>query len=468
MAAKWESIELSAKFFTNVGETVLRKANAAIENAFINESGGQTRFPGMREFCPLAGMAPTYLFDWEGDLIAVSNSRVYRIDRQANATDVTGVPLSGGYRPIFDKTPNELVIAAGAEILRLGSNLTEILSENAPLATHVGYIDDFLIAIEVDSGRWFHCTAGNFRQWDPIDVFLANSKPDNINGLLITPYREIIVTGLDSIEQYERLPSGSSTPFFRRWTTGEGVLAPYTLLAADQGTWGVNKRFEFVRFTGQVSEPRSDDIGKTLQAVDNWTDAWSVEMLIVGQKFLLLQIPHATNPYGTAGITALYEYRQKKWHSLYGWSAESVPTRWPGWSYTEMWGRHFVGGNGKVLELVDGLHTNDGEVQRMLGRTAHLDAWGESRVNNVRARLKRGVGGYNDDEPPKFGLRCIRDNNQPTRTRYKSLGRAGDKNMTVEFGGMGCAHTWQFEWVCTDPVDVELVSLEALVERVGR
>src|SRR3990172_7952291 len=100
----WKKIPIDTKLFTNVRETALTKANAAIETAFINEAGGHTRFPGLVEFLTLPGgsQAPTYPAEWQGNLIAVSNSRIYQIDQSGNVVDVTGVPLSGDVRPIFD------------------------------------------------------------------------------------------------------------------------------------------------------------------------------------------------------------------------------------------------------------------------------------------------------------------------------------------------------------------------------
>ena len=469
MPGRWENVPIGEKLFTNVGETVLRKSNAAVENAFYNEASGITRFPGMVQFAELAANSPTYLHEWEGDLIAVSNSRIYKITKDGTATDVTVIPLSGNFRPIFDRTTNELVIAAGAEILRFDGKTTELLSDNAPRSTHVQFIDDFLLAVEVDTGVFFHCAAGDFRSWDPIDVFAANSKPDQLNGMIVTPYREVILTGVDSIEQFNRLNSGTS-PFYRRWSVGEGIKAPYTLAAFDQGVWGIDKKSTLNRFTGQISDPRSDDIGRTLEGVKNWTDAWGAEVNLLGQKFYLLQIPNSENIYGNNGITALYDIRQKKWFSLYGWDTkEFTPARWPGWSYYKMWERHFVGGNGKVLELKDGVYRNDGVKQRALGRTAHIDSWGECSVDNVRIRVKRGIGLSDDPdaEQPTMYLTCVKDNKYRTRKIPKSLGGPGDTTMTLEFGRMGMANTWQFEWEIDADCEFEIVNMQALVQSVG-
>ena len=469
MAGQWTQIDLSAKLFQNIEEGALRKSAAALENCFITEAGGHSRFPGLKPFVSIPGNAPVYVWPWSApysDLVAVSNSRVYRIDQGGNATDVTGVPVSGGSRVIFDETDQELVMAAGAEIIRLAESKTEILSPDAPLASHVGFINGYLLAVEIHSGRFWWSNANAFRTWDNLDTFSVDGKPDEINGMVISPFLEVLLSGRNSLEQFEQLPNGT-TPFYRRWAVGEGIVAPYTLVCVDAGTFGINATYEFVRMTGQVSQPIGDDLHWTFEKVDNWDGAWSVEIQIKGQKFILLQMPNASNAYGTKGITCLFDYRQKKWYNLYGWE-NGMPAKWPGCSYAEIWGRRFVGAQGKILEFDAGVYQNDGEVQRLLGRTAPFDTWGPSSVNNVRMRVKRGVGVDYDENnpPPMIALRCIRDGVRMTKWKYKSLGRPGDNYNTIQFGAMGSAHsTWQFEWMVTDPVSIDIVKLEAEVQQ---
>lgn len=456
---KWYDVPIKSKLFKNVPETILTNSNAALENCYQAENGAHVRFPGLKPFCEVEGISPVYLHDWKGDLAAVSNGKVYRVDRKGTVNNVTGVPVSGGRRPVFDKTDDELLMAAGGPIIRLAGTETEVLAEEAPNTTHVGFVDGYVVAIEEDSGRFYHAEAGTPRVWNPLDVFAAESRPDDANALAVTPRRELLICGLDSIEQYERLPSGT-VPFFRRGTVGEGVFSPYTLVTADNGAWVVNKEREFVRFAGQVSDVASDYINQSLEDIDDWTEAWADLFHTQGQKFIILQMPNATNSYGTKGVTALYDYRQSRWFNLFGWDDENgTPIRWPGWSYHKMWGREFVGCNGKILELDRDTHTNDGQTQRMLGRTGHIDKWGEVSVDNLRIRIKRGVVGSNDADPV-ISVRAIRDNGKPTRWKSKGLGKAGDRTMNIEFGGMGWAHAWQFEYMVTDACDVQLVSMQ--------
>lgn len=466
MAGKWRDVPFAEKLFTNVKEAVLTKASAALENCFINEAGGHSRFPGLTQRIELGGAARVYLSEWQGDLMAESGGRLHRINRSLTAEDITGVPVSGGRRTIFAEGDGELLMAAGGPIVRFAGAQTEVLSADAPEATHVGYLDGYVLANEKDSGRFQHSAANDSKTWDPLDVFAANGNPDNVTSLAVTPYRELLVCGVKSVEQYERLPTGD-IPFFRRWAVGEGIFAPYTLVADKDGNWGVNDKYEFVRFTGQTSQSVGDDLGLTFEGVDDWTDAWAVQMNLRGQKFILLQIPRATNVYGTQGITALHDYRQGKWYSLYGWDdALALPARWPGWSYQQIWGRHFVGGEGKIYELDASVFQNAGKVQRMMGRTAHVDSFGEVSIDNVRMRVKRGVVGPNADIPV-LSLRCLKDNRTWTRWVRKSLGRSGDTDMFIEFGPMGQCSTMQFEWEITDQCEVEAVKLQVQLSPLG-
>lgn len=462
----WKPLPFSAKLLTNVKEAVLTNRGAAAENCFANDVGGFSRFPGLKDFSTLTGENPTYLHEWQGNLIGVTSGLVYRVNKAGVAENVTDTPVAGGQRVSFARTDDELMMAAGAQIVRLAAARTEVLSEDAPLSTHVGYLDGFAIAIERGSGRFAHSETGEFRSWDPLDTFAASGKPDDLNAMLVTGFRELILTGVESIEQFERLTSGT-LPFFRRWAVGEGIVAPYTLVDIDNGVWGINKRYEFARFSGQTSRPASDDIGRTLEGVNDWTDAWAAEILIAGQKFIVLQIPHALNPYGTSGITALLDYRLSRWCTLYGWDVDQAqPVRWPGWSYYPMWGRHFVGGNGRIYELDEEVFSNAGEVQRVLGRTGHYEL-GEISIDNVRMRLKRGVAAGPNDAQPEIWLRCLKDNKTLTRWKKKGLGLAGRNTMYVEFGPMGSIDgTAQFEWMCTASCELEMVKLEYQATRL--
>lgn len=468
-------IPLAAKWFTNVEASSLTRASETMENAFISENGGLSRLPGLETFAtlPASTNARVYLWDWRDSLIAAtSRGRLFTVTRSGAVTDVTGVPFSGGMRPTFAETDDELLIAAGGPILKFSGISTAVLSTDAPDTTHVGYVDGYTLAIEPRSGRFYHSQPGQSGTWEALDVFTAEGRPDDLNALFISDYRELLLTGEKSVEQFERLPNGDR-PFFRRWASGETVGAPYTIVGVDQGVWFVNGRQEFVRLSGQTGQPRSDDIQRDLSKIDDWKDAWAAEFPVAGQKFIILQIPNATNAYQTKGITLVHDIRTNRWSSLYGWSRTTgLPERWPGWSVRRRWGRTFVGGEGVIYEAKDTVHVNASLPQRFLWRSGHLEARTISggyalRIDDVRLRLRRGETADNDFRP-KLSLRVRRNNGPWSKWVEKTAGAAGEREMHVRFGSFGIAEAMQFEIAMSDAGPCDIVSMQADVTPLAR
>lgn len=468
----WTPLPLDGKMFLNADETSLSRANAKVENAYASDVGGFTRFPGFSPYLQLPDRGRVFPTDWRGDLMAgTTKGRLYRIDQNKNAEDVTGVPIAGGGRIIFDRTEDELLAAAGGQIIRFAGHKTEVLSEDAPLTTHVGTIDGFVLGIVKNSQRLKHSNAGASRTWSPLDEFAADRKPDLLTSMMITPFGEILLCGPDSIEQWERTNQGD-TPFFRRWPVGESLKAPYAIGFADNAAYCVNKKSELVRLSGQSSQPAGDDIGKFLASIDDWSEAWiggNADQALAweGQSFFILQAPNATNPYGTKGVTVCLDYRKQRFFLLYGWDAkQGRPARWPGWSHWQLGSDIFVGGDdGWIWKLDSSVHSYAGEIQRFLVRTGHWDQAGECVMDDLRVRIKRGGG--SNTVAPTILVRANRDNEGFGPWVQGSLGLAGQREMLIRFGGFGIAYSWQLEIQCTDDAPVEFVKAEALLTPTG-
>lgn len=468
-------IPISSKLFTNVRESALTRAAAAMENAYVAENGGIMRFAPLRVFATLPAQAGArvYLNDWRGSLVAVSGrGRFFTVTREGLVRDVTGVPLSGNGRPTFAKTDDELLTAAGGPILKYSGTTTAKLSDDAPSTTHVGYVDGYTLAIEPRSGRFYHSSPGRSATWEPLDVFTAEGKPDDLNALFVSDYRELLLTGEESVEQFERLPNGDR-PFFRRWASGESVLAPYTITGVDQGVWFINKKREFVRLSGQTGQPRADDVQRDLSKIVDWSGAWASDLFIDGQKFIVLQIPNEPNAYGTAGITLLLDIRSGRWSQLYGWDLEvGLPVRWPGWSVRSLWGRVFVGGDGVIYELTPDDWNGPIVPQRMLWRSGHIEARAlagtpKARINDVLLRVTRGENDHYDDRR-KFSLRVRKDNSGWSRWIEKDFGAPGEREMQVRYGGFGEAAAMQFEVAVTDATPCQVVTMQADITPLAR
>lgn len=471
MAERWTDLPIEKQLYKNVDESAVVGLQTAIENGYISETGVQRRFPGFEDFVDLPDNGRVYMHDWNEDLIASTDKGfVYRINRSGGIVNVTGTPVAGGRRTIFAKSDKELFMAAGGPIVRLRDDRTELLSPDAPESTHVGWMDNYTLAIEIDSKRLHHSAAGAPDVWNPLDQFSADGNPDNINSMLVTPFREIMLGGADSIEQFERVLAGN-VPFSRRWSVGDGVLLPYCLVFADNAMWTISALTEFVRASGQVSETRSGTIGQYMEAIDDWTDAWiggypDKPLHVKGSKFILLQAPNATNPYGTKGITLLYDYALSQWSELYGWDTPNGQhARWPGWSHWPLWGDVYIGGEGKIYRVTPDAYNHAGGTQRWLIRAAHTVFGNAAEVKALRLQIKRGLGGSNSE--PSIEIRCSRDGKPFGRTLRRGLGKAGDKILFIETGGFGIGSTFQFEFSSSDDCAIELMKAQVKTVEIG-
>lgn len=464
---KWLPLPLDKPLYANLNEDAVLGFQTAIENGFINDLGGHTRFPGLIERADFGTNSRVYLHDFNGDGIAATDKgQVFRFDRGYDVTDVTGVPVAGGQRVSFAKTDRALLMAAGGPIVRLRDERTELLSSAAPLSSLIGWLDNFTIAVESDSGRFFHSPPGKPETWDPLDTFAADGNPDNINALLVTPALELMLGGPESIEQFER--SSGTAPFARRWATGAGgVKVPSAITYADNYVWAINNRNKFVRFAGQVQEPQSDSVQQLLSGIDNWADAWmSTPIDVVGRSFIIIQAPNATNAYGSKGVTLGCDYLKQRFFSLYGWDASAgIPARWPGWSHHTLWDKVFIGGQGKLYELDPSVYRNGTETQRWLVRTAHIASGSGAIINNLRLRLVRGRG--LSAETSRIRVRCSRDARPFGPWLTRSLGTAGERLQFIEFGSFGSGSTFQFEITCADDCAVDLIGADIKAMPLG-
>ncbi|MGE0715082.1 MAG: hypothetical protein AB7P02_06540 [Alphaproteobacteria bacterium] len=462
--ARWVEVPIYSPVYQNVAETALRNGNARLENGFITEAKTHSRFPGLKEWLRPPSPGRDYLFEHRGDMICVTSfGLVYRIGSNRTVTNVTGVPVSGGRRVIAAKTQDDMLFAAGGPIVRLVGPKTDLLSKDAPLASHVGYVDGYVLANEIGSGRFQYAPAP-YTTWDPLNVFTAEAKDDPITSLIVTAFNEVILGGPASIEQWERNPDGTA-PFFRRWTAGDGSYAPYTLAFAENALYGVTSLREFSRISGQLAQPVSVPMQARLEKIDDWSDAFSLVANFRGNRFIILQLPNATTVYDTKGVTLLFDYRQQRWSSLYGWDeVKSQPGRWPGWSIVSVWGRDFVGGDGVIYEVDDETYAQDGGITQMLGRTGHFDMRGSKRIDDMRIRLERGRA---PSDATTIQLRVNRDNRGFTSWLSRPLGIAGDRTMLVHTGPLGMGRTFQFEYRVSAAMPIEIVSMEILVTDLG-
>lgn len=466
---KWQPIPIYAPVYTNVAETALRNGQAALENGYVTEARGHARFPTLKNWIDLDTPGRVYLKKVDDELYAVTSlGRVFRIGADAVAQDVTGTLVTGGKRPIFAPTADGLLIAAGGPIVTMRSGRSMLLAGDPPQTTHVGYVDGYVLAMEPGSARFRFSAAGTFTSWPVSNTETANAQHDRLTAIIINDFAEMLALGPDSIEQWERNASGTRA-FYRRWTVADGLYTPYGVCLADNAVFIINKKRELARVSGQLATPVSRPIQATLERIDDWSETWMDVAEIAGQRFIILQMPHATNPHGTKGVTVAYDYAQRRFSFLYGWDeALGVQARWKGWSIASQWQRTFVGGDdGRVYQLDAIDFQQDAGPEHMIGRSGHFDLGNRIAVNNLRIRMERGRDTSEGDAVALIQVRMNRDNRGWTPWIGKPLGRAGQRFMEIYFGALGAANTWQFEYRILDAMPINIVDISIQTEPLG-
>ena len=129
----------------------------------------------------------------------------------------------------------------------------------------------------------------------------------------------------------------------------------------------------------------------------------------------------------------------------------------------------YVGIAGGVAELTDDSFQILGRPYPWLVRSAHVDKFSSSRIDNCEIRIKRGVGAYDSPSAvmPRIGLRVNRDNLGFDQWMFEDLGRPGERDMNIRFGSLGSADTWQIELAVSDNVPVEFSGMNVRVERLS-
>ena len=115
----WVDVKLNKKLFKNVDEVMLTGTFGALENCFVTESNGLSRFPGLKEVVDLDGDSDIHLSRYQNDLLAVGeDGQAYTVDSNFSATSIEGTPVSGGERVSFARTRDGVMMAAGAQIIK--------------------------------------------------------------------------------------------------------------------------------------------------------------------------------------------------------------------------------------------------------------------------------------------------------------------------------------------------------------
>lgn len=393
---------ISSRTYTNVDSVELSDDSQILIDGYLDEAGASVKRPGLSQELDLGLGANNqidaiYWWEQKGYAIVVSAGSIYKVTRSAGVlsyTDLTGTgTLTSDKRVSIASDGTNVYLANGGRIVYTdGSATTQFIADgDAPTTvTHIGFIDSYLVANEVDTDTWYFSDILDAQSWTASSYATAVGNPDYTTALHIFQ-RQIYFFGPSTLEIWEndgenpfsRIPAG----FYET-----GCIAPYSVVNTDTSIIWLNHKKHFVEldYNGSLQELPTD-FDKLIQGFDIVSDCTADRIEIDGKPFLVFSFPAENR-------TLAYNYQQETWSEWRNYVGPSKTyNRWKGncYAFSPSWNLHLVGGKSdSIIYSMSPDHLDDaGDTIRMKRLTGHLD-YGTSktkRCNELRLRLKRGT-----------------------------------------------------------------------------
>lgn len=429
--------------------------------------------PGLTAWIDLGTNLPVdglYWWDKQRCVVAVSAGRVWKItDSAGTMAEITGsTALRSSQLVSFADDATRCVMANGGQMVYTDlATLTTMADGDAPTAvTHVAELDGYLLANEVDTGRAHFSAIRDLTNWAALDFFTAESKPDDVVAMK-EGFREICALGRESVEFWY---NDGTTPFARISGSAQpfGISAPQSLaLVGSTWMWLGDKR-QFLTMQGRQVVPVSSPYDRVIQRYQAVDDAVGYTLTVDGFPLYILNFP-------TAKQSLCFNYVTNQWHKWGYWDttrAEYQRYRGQTYCYAKAWNYHLVGdyANGIIYKASRQVFTDNGNVIRSLIRTGNVSHGAEvtKRSDIFRLRCKRGLGDGTTENPQIMMRQRIDNKARWSNERWKSLGRVGQHELTIDWRRNGIYRTVQREIVHTDPTDFVIVGAKEQVQWLGR
>lgn len=473
---EWRDLPLIAPPHENVDDVQVDQWAATIVDAVPMIVEGKLhlmkRF-GLTPFATLgtdAGVDGLYWSDKQRTVLAVSASRVWKVtDSAGTKVELTGSSALNASAPVsFASDGTRVVMANGNNMVHTDfSALTTMADTDAPSSvTHVAYLDGYVLANQVGTGRCQFSNINDLLNWTALDFFSAESGPDNVVAIK-EAYREIIALGRETVEfwandgvtPFSRLP-GSAQPF--------GTEAPHSLALAGKTWMWLDHTRRMATMNGREVVNVSTPYDRVLQRYPAVDDAVGYVVSMDGYPLYVLNFP-------TARETLVYNYASQQWSKWGYWDSQrGIYQRYRGLSYcyARSWNLHLVGdhANGIIYRADRNVFTDNGNAIRSLLRTGHVTHGSTftKRSDIVRLHCKRGAGNDSVSDPQIMMRRRVDNKASWSNERWKSLGKVGQHTPYIDWRRNGIAKSAQYEFVHTDNSDFIVMGAQEMVTALGR
>lgn len=413
------------------------------------------RTPGIGTWATV-GTGPIYaMHKGLGYLWVVSGSKLYRVDTNAVVTEIGSVGLAS--RIDIDHNTTTVVVVNQPNAFYYDTTtltfaqITDI-DFTSRGAADVEFLDNFLLFIEPDSGRFFCADVGSATSFDSLNFATAEGAPDDLLGIKVD-HRQALLGGEDTIEIWE-LRGGSGFPF-RRAANGFveiGVANGATMAKQDQSVFWLAPDNTVRRLDGLTPVRISHaGIEQALGAVTIGSGrgyAYSQE----GHLFYVLQFPERT---------FVYDATLKDWHERqsYGYPY------WLAWSHAQFAGKELVGdvSSNRIGYLSPIIFQDWDSIQRMEWTYQPVYAAGNAAFHDkLEIIAETGVGLISGQGSDPQMMMDVSDDGGRTfdALPMMSMGAIGAYGTAIEWGQLGSSYDRVYRGAVSDPVKTVIIDTQ--------
>lgn len=327
-------------------------------------------------------------------------------------------------------------------------------------ASKVRFVDNWLLFLEPNSGRFFGADIGSATSFDALNFATAEASPDELVGLEVD-HRQVILFGTETIEIWEN--TGVSGFPFERVINGFveiGCFNGDSVAKCDNSVFWLANDYTVRRLDG-VTPVRvsTHGIEKIIQA-STISTAKAFSYSQGGHLFYVLSFNEAT---------VVYDATTQKWHKRQSYGYDN----WTVQCHVSVFGLELVGSSVAAAagSLESDVYTYFGATQRMSWR--YQPIYNESRRavhDHLEVVMKTGVGLTSGQGSDPQLMMSYSDDSGITWTSMPNkdigaIGRYSDRVCWDRIGSTNRARV--YEGAISDPVEVQIVDTQVRV-RGGR
>lgn len=410
--------------------------------------------PGIAPFAS-AGEGPARgLHVFRNTLYAISGTGLHRIGADGAATRVGTVP--GAARTFrADDGLSLVIVADGVAYLYDGDTVTKITDVDVRPAGACAFLDSYIVAVELNSGRFFSSDLLNAGEYDPLNFATAEAFPDDLVTLAVD-HRQVVLFGTNSTELWYN-SGGSGFPFERspNGVIEIGCAAAHGVAQIDNSViWLASDRT--IRRLNGLTPVKVSQFGveKALREYARVDDCEAFAYAVDGQLCAVFRFP-------SAGATWIYnassgEFFERESNESGAWLACDA---------VEAYGRTFVQhpSTGAVGVLDPAVSTEWGGTLRC--------AWTYQPIYNAGARVyqsgllmevETGVGqATGQGRDPRITLEASNDGGRTwLALPPKTLGAQGRYLDRVQWLRLGQSRNRVYRASLADPVPLTIAATE--------